>query len=43
VLPDVFHFIVVLLLAGTLIRICEYLLAANGSNNPVYKFLVFAY
>jgi hypothetical protein len=43
VLPDVIHFIVVLLLAGTLIRIAEYLMASRGSDSPIYKFLVFAY
>lgn len=42
-LPDTVHFILMLLLCGTLVRIAEYLLAANASDNRFYKFLVFAY
>lgn len=42
-LPDIGHFMIVLLLAGALLRVAEYLLAANFPDNPLYKFLVFAY
>lgn len=41
--PDLIHAAIVILIVGTLIRIAEYLMAANYSNSLLYKYLVFAY
>jgi hypothetical protein len=42
-LPDTVHFLLMLLLCGTLLRIAEYLMADRAPDNRLYKFLVFSY
>ncbi len=42
-LPDVLHFALMLLLVGGLLRVAMYELSQKLPNNPVYKYMAFAY